>query len=130
MNEIIRFDLIKLNNSKKKLCTCTNNHYEIDTQNCLVYCLDCGATIDPYDALLNISRMASRLEWQLTGMINEIKENRDKLCRMKIFRNIENSYRFHDLLPVCPECGEPFDPTKIREFVNVKIVNISQEVTP
>lgn len=120
MNNTVRFDLIKLNRDKRKLCTCKNNHYEIDTQNSLVYCLDCGAVVDPYEALYKISHMAERLENQLSALIEAVKENQDKLCQMKVFRDIEDSYRYQDLLPICPKCGEPFDPTKIRRFLNRK----------
>lgn len=53
--KITRIDVIKIERGKRKLCNCSNPHYEVDTQNKIVMCLDCGAVLDPFDTLVKIA---------------------------------------------------------------------------
>ena len=55
-NEIISFDLVRIERGREKLCKCDPPHYEIDTVNRIVSCQDCGATVDAFDALLTLAR--------------------------------------------------------------------------
>ncbi len=57
--KIVRFDAVRIEYGKRKMCQCYSPHYEIDYQNKLVYCLDCGAIVDPLEALMRIARTPS-----------------------------------------------------------------------
>ena len=58
-NEIISFNLARIERGREKLCKCDPPHYEVDTVNRIVSCQDCGATVDAFDALLTLARMHS-----------------------------------------------------------------------
>lgn len=58
--KIVRFDAVKIEYGKRKMCQCYSPHYEIDYQNKLVYCLDCGAIVDPLEALMRIAKNTKR----------------------------------------------------------------------
>lgn len=58
--KIVRFDAVKIEYGKRKMCQCYSPHYEIDFQNKLVYCLDCGAIVDPLEALMRIAKDTKR----------------------------------------------------------------------
>lgn len=55
-NEIISFNLARIERGREKLCKCDPPHYEIDTVNRIVSCQDCGATVDAFDALVTLAR--------------------------------------------------------------------------
>lgn len=40
--KVVRFDVVRIEHGKKKMCQCSAAHYEVDYQNRLVYCHDCG----------------------------------------------------------------------------------------
>ena len=42
-NEIIFFNLVRIERGREKLCKCNPPHYEVDTVNRIVSCQDCGA---------------------------------------------------------------------------------------
>lgn len=45
-NEIISFNLARIERGREKLCKCDPPHYEVDTVNRIVSCQDCGATVE------------------------------------------------------------------------------------
>ena len=49
--KIKRIDVLKVEYGKRKLCECRNPHYEIDNVNKIVQCEDCGAIVEPFEAL-------------------------------------------------------------------------------
>lgn len=107
-DKIIKIDQIRVNRGLDKLCTCSNRKYMIDTTNKRVLCQSCGSQINAYDAMLDLSLHAERMNEQL-----EIwKRQRDELINYKpwllTIRNLERHYRGKKKLPCCPRCDEPF----------------------
>ena len=113
-DNIKRFDILKIEYGKKKLCQCLNPHYEIDAQNRLVYCTDCKAIIEPYEVLCSLSRHYSRIESQVEGMLKQRKEIANWKPWLLTFRNLESQYRGGKILPLCPNCTEPFYFEKVN----------------
>lgn len=118
-NKVISFDVIKINRDCRKICTCKPPAYEIDVKNRLIQCTECGAYIDPFDAMVELATNGERLEKQLEELIErkksyakEVNELYTKRFRLKKFRDLQNCY-LKDLMPYCPRCEQPFDPTEI-----------------
>lgn len=117
--DIIRFDLCRLEKNKEKLCKCKIPHYEVDSVNRLVSCEDCGALIDPFDALVNICKHQDSYKEYQKEAIEKVKlyrELADKEWRRRLknacFKDMEKNY-INGMHPICPVCGELFDPVKI-----------------
>ncbi|HBC98704.1 MAG TPA: hypothetical protein DC053_03875 [Lachnoclostridium sp.] len=121
-NDVIRFDLCKLEKNKERLCQCKNPHYEVDAINRLVTCEDCGAIIDPFDALVNICKHQDNYKEYQKEAIEKVKlyrELADKEWRRRLknacFKDMEKRY-INGMHPECPVCGELFDPVKITRW--------------
>jgi len=103
--KVIPISTLRINRDKNKKCTCYNRKFEIDTQNREISCQECGAVIDPYDALFDI---ASHYE-QLNEEVTYILEQRKILAKWKphlvAMRKLEGIYRGSDMLPCCPHCN-------------------------
>ncbi len=56
-DKVLSFTLYKVERGKEKICRCNPPHLEIDTTNRIVVCMDCGATIDPFEALGNCRKI-------------------------------------------------------------------------
>lgn len=116
---VISFNLLKVEHGIKKICQCENPHYEIDLTNRLVVCTDCGAIIEPFEALLSCAKhMEKYSEYQkkaieATKTFRELAEH-EKHRRFKnaAFKEMDEHYKI-GLHPRCPKCGEYFDPVKI-----------------
>lgn len=54
MKDIVRFDLVKINRGREKLCQCTAPCFEVDEENRIVSCKICGAILDPFEALISL----------------------------------------------------------------------------
>lgn len=61
-NKVLSFDLLKVERNRGKLRKCDPPHLEVDPVNRIVTCKDCGATIDPLEALLSICKYNEQLE--------------------------------------------------------------------
>lgn len=126
-DNIKRFDILKIEYGKKKLCQCFDPHYEIDMQNRLVYCIDCNAIIDPFEVLCSLARHYSRIENQVNGLL----EQRRKIVNYKpwllVFRDLESRYRSKEMLPCCPECGKPFYFEQINTWTSRKMEELRRE---
>lgn len=124
-NKILSFDLIKVEKGREKICKCNPPHYEIDTVNRIVTCTDCGAIIEPFEALLRICEYTDKLEeYQKKAVekINIYKELADKEWKRRMknraFKEMDKQYQ-QGLYPICPKCGEKFNPMEITDFTRL-----------
>lgn len=116
-NKIIHFDVVKVNRDCRKICTCKENQFQVDSKNRIVKCLVCGAVLDPFDVLERLADYGSDLEKELAAMFAQAKELRDYKPHLRIIKEIEHIYRAggrYDLMPVCPKCHKPFDLSELQ----------------
>lgn len=106
-DKIVRFDVLQVEYGKAKLCRCIQPSYLIDSQNKLVYCKDCGAIVDPLDALISIARQHERADKYLQQQLEERRQIDNYKPRRVVIKNIEDHYNHHTE-PTCPHCGKPF----------------------
>ncbi len=125
-NKVISFDVIKIKRDCRKICKCNPPTYEVDITNRLIQCTKCGAYIDPFDAMTEISTYGERLEKQIKELreayiqcAKDVNEMRTKRFRLNIFRHLQSNY-LSDNMPYCPRCEQPFDPTEITSYSNKK----------
>lgn len=124
-NNIIRFDLARIEKGKERLCKCKIPHYEIDAVNRLVMCSDCGAVMDSFEVLRDICRRWEAFEDYQKKALDKIaayseEANRQFNRRMRNgwFKDMEREYLNRDMLPVCPHCQNPFDPIDCVNKIN------------
>ncbi len=55
-DKIVQMDFLRINRSLGKKCHCLNRKFLIDPNERLVYCQECGAKIDAFDASCSGSR--------------------------------------------------------------------------
>lgn len=127
-NEIISFELAKINRGKEKICKCEVSHYEIDVVNRLVMCTDCGAIVDPFDALFSIAENLEEVEILQKRMLEKARaytemanEEMRKMVKNRTFRNMDEQYK-KGMVPICPKCNTAFDPIEIKTWVNESLV--------
>lgn len=118
---IKRFDVLKVEYAKKKLCECYTARYEIDYQNRLVYCQDCGAIVDPFEALRKLADYYNNFAEQSEYLLNQRKQIINWKPWLLVFRDLESQYRSKEMLPCCPECGKPFYFERIKRWYNRKL---------
>lgn len=119
-DNILRFDILKVEYGKRKLCQCENPHYVIDYQNRLVYCKDCGAVLEPLEVLQNLAKNWHRVESRLEHMHEQAKEIQNYKPHLRVFKDLASHYqRDHfSMIPLCPHCNEPFEFDEIYRWVN------------
>ena len=126
----VSIELLRVNRGRKKLCQCNPPHYEVDTENRIVMCTDCGAVVDPFEALLSVCLNYEIYEEDIRQLRKKAKYYADEankefnhMCRGRIFREMETHYR-NNMLPTCPECGKSFEPVKIKLWTNRKVLEV------
>lgn len=90
--KVLRFDIARVNYGRRKICRCLNPHYEIDAQNRLVVCNDCGAIIDPFDALVDIAEHYERIERWNQAALDQRREIENYKPRLLVIRELEKRY--------------------------------------
>lgn len=124
----VSFDLLRINKGMKKICTCNHPHYELGVENRIIICRDCGAVVDPFEAMLSIAGYHEQLREETNRLKEKAKvyseEANKELKRMRksrVFREMEESYR-KNMLPRCPKCREYIDPLEITEWTNAAYI--------
>lgn len=126
--EPICFDLLRINKGMKKICRCNPPHYELSVKNRIIICRDCGAVVDPFEAMLSIAGYHEQLREETKRLKEKAKvyseEANKELKRMRksrVFREMEESYR-KNMFPRCPKCREYIDPLEITEWTNTECI--------
>ena len=126
--EPICFDLLRINKGMKKICRCNPPHYELSVENRIIICRDCGAVVDPFEAMLSIAGYHEQLREETKRLKEKAKvyseEANKELKRMRksrVFREMEESYR-KNIFPRCPKCREYIDPLEITEWTNTECI--------
>lgn len=109
--KIIRFDVVKMEYGRSKMCQCPTPHYKVDYQNRLVYCADCGAIIAPFNALVSIARNRQRMDDHTEQMLEQRRQIENYHPRRVVLKKLEKKYisaEKYGLEPSCPHCGKVF----------------------
>lgn len=109
--KIKHIDIIRIEYGRKKICSCSTPRYEIDYANRLVLCTDCGAVVDPFEALYKLARHYDRINSQLDMARQQAKELRNYQPRRRVLKELEQRMSRGDntMIPTCPHCHEPFE---------------------
>ncbi len=115
---VVRLDVVRVERGVMKPCRCLDPHYELDLETRLVYCKDCGAVVDPFDALRNLARSYDRINRTMDRLREEAKALEEYKPRLRVIKEIERKYSgtSSSLVPSCPHCGEYFD---LKDLLNV-----------
>lgn len=131
-SKIISFSLLQVECGRERLCNCQTPHFELDSVNRIVVCKDCGAVIDSFDALLKLGKhMDHYAEYQEKALdkARAYAEMADKEFRRRMknraFKEMDAHYH-EGLMPICPVCGELFDPSKINCWSRPQNENIKE----
>jgi hypothetical protein len=139
-DKIVSFETLKIKRNMRKICNCENPQYDVDITNRAVWCRECGAWIDPFEAILDIANHAEKLEQDIAHLEDKQKEAYEKIqklngeieilakkrARLNIFKKLESEYR-SNMLPHCPKCGQVFHFEEITGWVNRKYVEEESE---
>lgn len=123
-DNIKRIDILRVEYGKRKLCQCRIPHYEIDVQNHFVYCTDCGAIVDPFEALLKIAKVCDRLDSEVEELLEQRREIENYKPHLVVMKELERKYRANhfSMVPCCPHCYEPFDLPELAHWVSRKFL--------
>jgi len=104
-DNVIPITTLRIKYDKKKKCTCRSTKYEVDFQNKEVTCADCGAIVQPFDAICNLAQHYDRLQSEVRNLLQQRKQIVDWKPWLLSMRKLERTYRGGDMLPCCPHCG-------------------------
>lgn len=119
-DKVKRIDVLRVEYGKRKLCECPSPCYEVDYQNRLVYCVDCGAIVDPFEALMKLARNYERIGEQVEALLEQRREIVSYKPHLVVIKDLEKHYREQcfSMVPCCPRCGEPFDLPELTHWAN------------
>jgi rubrerythrin len=124
-DKIVSIDALKIRHNMRKICACENPQYDVDANNRAVWCRNCGAWIDPYDAIEHIAKNIERLNEDVQNLLEQRRQIENYKPHLVLFKKLEREYiRSKDMLPICPACGKPFDLAKISSWVNKKYIEV------
>ena len=129
---ILRYDIIKVDRQRKKLCQCHlrhTPHYLIDSQNRIVECEDCGAIIDPFEAMFRLALSNERQDDYWETVLEQRRQISNYKPHLVIIKELERTYRAQNfsMVPCCPRCDQPFDLPEITHWRNRVFANLPRE---
>lgn len=108
-DKVVRIDILRVNWNCEKICQCHNPHYVLDVAKRAVYCDDCKATIDPFEALVRLASSYSRASDQVERLLEQRRQIEKYRPHLVVIKRLEEMYRGRRMVPTCPECHQPFD---------------------
>lgn len=103
-----------------KICDCTNRTILIDYENRRVECAECGAILDPFEILKELTT-SDHLRYQYLKFLRQEKEELEKWKlnnRMGFaLRDIASKIR-RGMIPCCPNCKIPFDLENLSHWTS------------
>lgn len=117
-DKILDIDVLKIIKDTRKICKCYERNFEVDTVNKLVYCSECHAIIDPYEALVEIAKSRERIVAENERLYRQRKEIANYKPYLVAIKRIEESSRRGKMLPNCPHCNETFYLEELTHWTN------------
>lgn len=96
-SKLIHLDIVRANWNFEKKCKCTDRKFVIDPRNKEVYCASCGAWVDPFEALMEISDWLERENNNLDQLYNQKQELMRYKPWLRIIKDLEKQYRGHKM---------------------------------
>lgn len=115
---IVNLEVLRINRNIDKRCKCQDSNYVVDTENREVNCSKCGARIDPFDAMYELSLHWERVEKETERLLEQRKQIVNYKPHMIVFREIERKYRGKEMIPACPHCNRGFYFEDLNFWVN------------
>ena len=125
--KVVNIETLIINRRREKNCKCKKPHYEIDIQNHLVYCQDCIALVEPFEALVQLARHIEEINDNIESATRYKKELMSYKPYLREAKRYEKMMREKHMLPLCPHCHKPFNWNEVVEMINkhfYKEVNI------
>ena len=105
-------DLIRIKRGTKKICRCCEPNMIVDPDARTVYCGECGAEVEAFEAIKRLAYNGERWLDRRKSLIAEVAELEKKRRRTTLFRDMERSYLTPNggkkLYPICPCCKNTF----------------------
>ncbi len=125
---VLSFTLFNINKGREKICKCNPPRYEIDTVNRIVTCMDCGAILDAFEALIALCQhMAEYEEYQQKALekckiYGELADKEyHRRMKNKALKEVDKQYQ-SGMLPICPKCGKAIEPMEITNYIHKRFL--------
>jgi hypothetical protein len=125
-DNVIQLTTLKINHTKNKRCTCYESYshphkwpsYEIDTQNREIICQHCKAVVEPFEALLKISRRDEKLIQDTEYLLKQARELANYKPWLRSIKSIESNVRNGEMIPCCPHCHQGILLEELNSYTN------------
>ncbi|MFP7288034.1 hypothetical protein SFC15_17605 [Shouchella clausii] len=107
-DKVVDIDQLRVNWGLEKICKCEQRRFLVDTTNRRITCQECGAIVDPYQAMYELATAGSELQKQVERLLEQRKQIENYKPWLVTIKKIEQQYRGRKIIPNCPRCGEPF----------------------
>lgn len=111
-DNVIPIRTLQVNRQNKKHCQCYEwstfpkkaPQFELDAQNREVTCKHCGEKVDPFDALLTMSRRWEDISQETQRLLEQAKGLDNYKPWLRAIKSIESNVRSGQMIPSCPHC--------------------------
>lgn len=123
--EVVQITDLRIDQNAGKVCMCHKPKRIINTKSRQIYCEQCGARLDAFDALVHISRQMKDDNHAIHRLREQAEQLKNYKPWLKIIRHLEKKYRGKKMLPTCPRCAEPFYLEELRDWTRKEFADAS-----
>lgn len=123
-DKVTDIELLKVRRNMRKICSCEDKTFTVDTTNRAIWCSKCDAWIDPFDAMVYLATHIEKFKNTTEYYLNRAKEYANYKPHLRVFKHLEQHHREQNygMVPICPECKKPFEFEKIDTWVNKRFI--------
>jgi len=104
-DKVIELEVLRINRNIDKKCRCYNRTFVVDPTNKIILCGECGARVDPYEAIYDLAYNRERMVEENRRLLEQRKQIESYKPFLVVIKELEKKYRNkNELLPCCPHC--------------------------
>lgn len=115
---VFNLELLKIKHDAHKHCNCSGCEIVVDAANRLVYCGECGAVLEPFQAIMRIVTNYERVRKDIEHLLQQRKQIANYKPWLVTIKDLEKRYRGRKMLPTCPHCHEAFYLEELTRWTN------------
>lgn len=116
--KVMRIDVLRIEHNSQTQCRCKKPIYELDTHNRFVYCAECGAIVDAFDALYKMAKDYDSINRDVEMALRQAKELATYKPHLRRLRDIEQHHN-KNLYPLCPNCSKAIRIENINSYTAI-----------
>ncbi len=114
--KVTDIDILRIVHARGKKCYCRSPRFVMEEDTRTVYCRECGAQMDAYEALRRLANHWESVQSQVQQLRDQYTALQAYQPRRRVVKDLERRLthkQYQHQIPTCPRCHEGFEVSEL-----------------